>query len=300
MCNLAGPKQGISEHGVLFLRQNSPDLYCQEISYIFTFCFACDNHRSPIMAVLMWGAHYTLHFWNNCYCFQCTLSFSLIATFNFWPPFTLHYFIFFILLIFFCSFLLIPFQIDPETGKCMRSGFWPSDQLNNIIGTIVVVTQFLLPLLILLYCYGRILQVLTKRIDSKFNNGGAQSDTFQLARTNTIKTLLIVALCFVICWSNNQVYYLMFHLGYDLDWNGTYYKFTVLMVFVNCIVNPFIYLIQYKDYQEALRKFCGCTNQKQIFMEDSESRPNTISGSVSTKSSIQISFSAEISVRNCC
>ena len=50
-----------------------------------------------------------------------------------------------------------------------------------------------------------------KAIDtSAYNNSATQAtDTgkvkFQLARRNTIKTLLIVGLCFIICWSQNQV-----------------------------------------------------------------------------------------------
>lgn len=84
-----------------------------------------------------------------------------------------------------------------------------------------------------------------------------REDKFQIARRNTIKTLLVVGLCFIICWSNNQIYYLMYNLGYDVDWNGFYYQFTMLMVFMNCIINPFIYLIKYEDYQKALKKFIG-------------------------------------------
>ena len=84
-----------------------------------------------------------------------------------------------------------------------------------------------------------------------------RGDKFQIARRNTIKTLLIVGLCFIICWSNNQVYYLMYNLGYDVDWNGIYYQFTMLMVFMNCVINPFIYLLKYEDYQKAIKRFFG-------------------------------------------
>ena len=90
---------------------------------------------------------------------------------------------------------------------------------------------------------------------NQHGNISSRGDKFQIARRNTIKTLLIVGLCFIICWSNNQVYYLMFNLGYDVDWNGIYYQFTILMVFMNCVVNPFVYLIKYDDYQKALKKF---------------------------------------------
>ena len=82
-----------------------------------------------------------------------------------------------------------------------------------------------------------------------------QKDKFQLARRNTIKTLLIVGCGFIICWTQNQVLYLLHNLGYPVDFNGTYFQYTVLMGFLNCTVNPFIYLAQYRDYQMALKLF---------------------------------------------
>ena len=67
----------------------------------------------------------------------------------------------------------------------------------------------------------------------------------------------------------------MFNLGHGLDWNGVYYKFTVLMVFLNCTVNPFIYLIKYKDYQEALKLILRC--KKYQSREETKILLNTIS-----------------------
>ena len=126
--------------------------------------------------------------------------------------------------------------------------------------------QFIIPILILVYCYGRIVWVLAGRISTKpqqkqDNILTTQTNTFQVAKTNTIKTFLLVAVCFVVCCSNNQIYYLMYNLGYPADWSGTYSQFSVLMVFLNCTVNPFIYLIKYKDYQKALKKICRCNRQ---------------------------------------
>ena len=48
----------------------------------------------------------------------------------------------------------------------------------------------------------------------------------------------------------------MYFLGYDVDWNGLYYRFCIIMVYINCTVNPFVYLIKYQDYQRALKNFC--------------------------------------------
>ena len=130
--------------------------------------------------------------------------------------------------------------------------------MQKLVGILTVVLAFIIPLLILIYCYGRILWALTKRLDSKLNSPGSQSDVFEVARRNTLKTFLIVGICFIVCWSNNQIYFLLDYLGFPADWNSTYYKFTTLMVFSNCTVNPFVYLVSYRDYQTALRLCFGC------------------------------------------
>ena len=158
------------------------------------------------------------------------------------------------------------------SGECLIHSYWPSPQIQKIVGLLAVMVAFVVPLLVLIYCYVRILWILTRRLDSQFNNTGGQSDVFQLARRNTVKTFLIVAICFVICWSNNQIYYIMDHLGFHANWNGTYYKFTVLMVFLNCTINPFIYLVNYQDYQRALKSCFGCMGQ-----EDTEERKSNTS-----------------------
>ena len=102
-------------------------------------------------------------------------------------------------------------------------------------------------------------------------------EKFQLARRNTIKTLLIVGLCFIICWFQNQVIFFMYNCGYDLNFNTTYFQFTVVMVFLNCIVNPFIYHIMYSYYQDALRAFFHCFK---------EGRNNSLNSSTIASSNI--------------
>ena len=156
----------------------------------------------------------------------------------------------------------------------MVYAFWPSLLFSSIIGVFLITIQFIIPFIILIYCYGRIVWVLSKRIDSNLQTSDMQTEKFLLATKNTIKTFLLVGLCFIICWSNNQVYYLMYNLGYDADWNGIYFQFTVLMVFLNCTVNPFIYLIKYQDYQSALKELSGCGKKKHG--EDSKINLSTV------------------------
>ena len=141
---------------------------------------------------------------------------------------------------------------------------WPNRLFSSIWGVLVVFIEFIGPFIILVYCYGRIAWTLTRRIDSKFGTSNTTSEVenklsskFLKARNNTIKTVLLVGICFIICWGNDEIYYLMYNLGYNADWNGPYFKFCVAMIYLNCTVNPFVYLVSYQDYYRALREFCS-------------------------------------------
>ena len=155
---------------------------------------------------------------------------------------------------------------------------WPSTLLSSIWGVLIVWIQFIGPVIILIYCYGRIALILTRRIDSNLESTSSISDVentikskFLKARNNTIKTVLLVGICLIICWVNDEVYYLMYNLGYDADWNGTYFKFCVTMIYLNCTVNPFVYLVSYQDYHRALRDFCLKTKSARTDMGSSQS-----------------------------
>ena len=145
------------------------------------------------------------------------------------------------------------------SGVCVAASVYPSTLFSGIWVSVVVCIQFIGPVIVLIYCYGKIAWILTRRIDSNLENNGIESNInskFIMARNNTIKTVLLVGICFIVCWVQSEVYYLMDNLGYDADWNGTYFKVCVTMLYLNFTVNPFVYLIKYQDYQRALREFC--------------------------------------------
>ena len=144
------------------------------------------------------------------------------------------------------------------SNKCILEGFWPNDLIRNIVGVFLVTIEFFIPLIIIIYCYGRIVWILTKRLDINIEGNAVSNQNFQVAKTNTVKTFGMVSICFIICWVGNQACFLIRNLGYPVDLNGNLYKITVVMVFLNFIVNPFIYLAKYDDFQKALRNIFGC------------------------------------------
>ena len=125
-------------------------------------------------------------------------------------------------------------------------------------------TEFILPIFILFYCYERILWVLTRRMDSNLSN---QNFTFEVARRNTLKTFVLIGVSFIICWGPDQIYFLLYNLGYqmNIDKNSSFIKFVIFLVYLNCTINPFIYIIKYKDYHVALKELFGhqCVGQRQ-------------------------------------
>ena len=163
------------------------------------------------------------------------------------------------------------------SGVCYVYAFWPSVILSSVFGSVLVIIEYFLPLMILIYCYGRIIWVLTQRIDSSIGSGESQNDIFQIARTNTVKTFFLISLCFAICWSGCQTLYLMVNIGYDIDFNSTFLKSAILVAFCNCTINPFVYLIKYKDFQTAMEDFFTCYKRENT--EESNYKSNTTSTS---------------------
>ena len=150
------------------------------------------------------------------------------------------------------------FSFQTSSGRCRPYACWPSPMFRSGFGIFLVVIEFIAPLVILIYCYGSIIYILTRRVDSSFNTAVPQTDTFQMARKNTIKTFALISVCFVVCWSCNQILFLMYNFGFEVNWNGFINKFGVIMAFTNCTINPFVYLIKYRDYQKALMGLFGC------------------------------------------
>ena len=80
--------------------------------------------------------------------------------------------------------------------------------------------------------------------------------TMMRAQKNLLKTLVLVSSSFVVCWSWNALFFLVANLGYRVVY-GHFYHFTVVMVFLNSCVNPFIYICQYREFQRGLKKLLG-------------------------------------------
>ncbi len=140
-------------------------------------------------------------------------------------------------------------------GECLY-GSWPfpGEGWNTALGLLNTLVMFIIPLAIITFCYGTIMWKLKQR--SHLSQSG-QSGTHRKASKNVTITFCLVALAYIVCNIQHHVTFLMFNLGYPVNWYGNYWNFVVQMVFLNCTINPFIYMLKSRDFQRAVRDlFC--------------------------------------------
>lgn len=129
--------------------------------------------------------------------------------------------------------------------------------VNSELGYLVVTLQYIMPIVIFIVAYCQIAFILQKRVSPNVQQGDHAK---QITRSrNIVLTLVKVVLCFVFCWSWNQLYYLLYLLDLvQMDFQGIFYHFTVVAVFCNCCCNPIVYTISYKNFKVGALKLFGC------------------------------------------
>ena len=80
------------------------------------------------------------------------------------------------------------------------------------------------------------------------------------AAKNVIKTMLTISIVFVLCWTPNTIYFILYTARTDIPLSGLLFSVTVYAVFGNAIVNPFIYSLQYAPFQHQVKQLF-CRNQ---------------------------------------
>ena len=88
------------------------------------------------------------------------------------------------------------------------------------------------------------------------------SNTRSRATRNVIQTMMIVSATYAITWAPIAFNYLIFNLGGPLDFTSVWYEVTKLFVHANMCANPFIYAMQYRQFQIGLKRLCCCCTKE--------------------------------------
>ena len=148
-------------------------------------------------------------------------------------------------------------------GRCLVMSLFYSPFWKKVCGVFLFIFQYFIPIIVFITCYTKIFICLRTGVQPETQpNPNEPTSQKARARRNVLKTLVIVVLCYIMCNSWNQFLFLSFNFGYHLDYESAFYNFTVIAMFTNSCINPFIYALKYKTFQKEFRKVffkCGAT-----------------------------------------
>ncbi|XP_071483074.1 galanin receptor type 1-like [Diadema antillarum] len=165
-------------------------------------------------------------------------------------------------------------QYETVDGQCSFQATWKNAH-GIAAGVILFFWEYFIPCLIMSYAYITILRTLRfkerivhAQVGAPDQGGGPKAEggsnnqvststkKAQARRKNVTVTLFILFIVYFVCWTPNQFTFLQFNLGGPLNFNGIWYHFTVVAAFCNTCINPFIYALKHKQFQEGLKTLC--------------------------------------------
>ena len=148
---------------------------------------------------------------------------------------------------------------------------FPSKRGETVYSLFLVLATYVIPLVIILYCYAQILVTVWRKTSAGTESAQAQSRALRRKRKIT-RMVFIVVILFALCWLPIQ----SFNTWYTVDtnrFNILFCKYTQSIVtigviikslaFTNSIVNPFVYAFtttSFKKYYKRVFHVC-CPNR---------------------------------------
>ena len=155
-------------------------------------------------------------------------------------------------------------------GTCLNYFVWESPAARMIYGALSIFVFFLLPLIVFIYGYGRIVIVMKRqmRVMAGHMEGGSQMNASQIqskrVKWNIIKTMIIVSVAFVICWFPINIYFMIIDNTAQTSNIFVGYFPTVFLAYINICMNPFIYAMKHEGVKQILARLVTCCKCKRI------------------------------------
>lgn len=157
----------------------------------------------------------------------------------------------------------VPTSAVTPMGACTTYSVWPNPRTQLSVGVVLFGLQYFIPFSALVYLYASMAAHVHRRVSPTANldpkgvpAGPAaprRNETMAKARGNIIKTLAIVSVFYVLFWSSNQWYFVLFNAGaVPMKAGSAFYSATVILVFLNCCINPVVYGFKYKQFQNGV------------------------------------------------
>ena len=80
----------------------------------------------------------------------------------------------------------------------------------------------------------------------------ASSKKLKQIQMNLLQTCVILVVMFVLCWLNHVIRFVLLTGSYFLHLRTTYYPSTLFFIILNSCLNPFVYCVRYKEFQDRV------------------------------------------------
>ena len=158
-----------------------------------------------------------------------------------------------------CS--IVPSTTIIKDGKCLMGYHIFRTFLYDFNFPYEFVIVFAIPIAISLFCYIRMLFCLRKSSKSSISESRSSNvDKLRMAQLNIFRTCLTVVGIFVLCWSVLEISVFLYMIDIAKSLQNTEYIVGNVMVLLNSIVNPYVYIFRYEDFKNELRKLIHPTS----------------------------------------
>ena len=150
---------------------------------------------------------------------------------------------------------------------------WRTPIIQGCVGVMTFLITYLIPLSLMMFTYFQIIRQLRHRVkpvepNQEINTISAENQRSQpnrdnkpsarsTANKNIVKTMLSVSTVYTICWGPAAFNYLVYNLGVQVDFTSTWFHITKVFVNANMCANPFVYAMQYRKFQDGLKRAFG-------------------------------------------
>ena len=181
-------------------------------------------------------------------------------------------------MVFYIPFATLTSEI--KDGTCLIVSKWYFSWGSQLAGTAVFVFLFVIPMLLIALAFFKIYYAIKIKepigsVGDDYNNRSENNSSvnkrqalMRKARKNVLRTLLVVYIALLLCWTSDQFYFFLWNIGVsNIKFGDWFYHLNVNLVFFNSCINAFIYAFMYRPFKEAAKEIFCKKNPSNIILE---------------------------------
>ena len=142
-------------------------------------------------------------------------------------------------------------------GRCYNYYDLHSHTIRTLLAPFYITIACIIPATVMFYAYGVIWYTLRKSQELQSKDTRKESAILKSAQMNLLQTCVILMSLFVITWFQHAILFLLLQIKIVHDPHRYAYNSSVLILYINNVLNPFVYTVRYKSFQDQLKElFC--------------------------------------------